>query len=119
MSCSESTRRAATCCSGGWRIRSRTLSGLAILLLALGGRAHAQIVAFGASNISGWNVAASEAIPAQLQAMLRAKGYSVTVLNAGVYGNTTVDMRNRMNLDIPSGTTIVILDTSGELLNNY
>ncbi len=94
------------------------IAGLVILLLTFCSRAQAQIVAFGASNISGWNVAASEAIPAQLQAMLRAKGYSVRVLNKGVYGNTTTDMRNRMDSDIPEGTTIVILDTSGGLSND-
>jgi acyl-CoA thioesterase-1 len=90
----------------------------AILLLGLGGTARAQIVAFGASNISGWNVAASEAIPAQLQSMLREKGYSVTVRNAGIYGNTTTQMRARMDSDIPEGTTIVILDTSGGSYND-
>ena len=88
------------------------------LLVMLCGRANAQIVAFGASNISGWNVAASEAIPAQLQTMLRAKGYNVRVMNAGIFGNTTADMRNRMDSDIPEGTTIVILDTSGGLHND-
>jgi len=93
-------------------------STLLILLIALAGSAHAQIVAFGASNISGWNVAASEAIPAQLQAMLRSRGYSVTVLNAGIYGNTTAEMRARMDRDIPEGTRIVILDTSGGLHND-
>jgi acyl-CoA thioesterase-1 len=87
-------------------------------VLALCGAAHAQIVAFGASNISGWNVAASEATPAQLQSMLREKGYHVTVLNAGIYGNTTPEMRARMDSDIPDGTTIVILDMSGGPYNN-
>src|SRR5450755_3880855 len=77
-----------------------------VAFLAFGASAHAQIVALGASNISGWNVAASEAIPAQLQAMLRAKGYSVTVLNAGIYGNTTADLRARMDRDIPAATSI-------------
>jgi len=91
---------------------------LVVLSTAFCSCAHAQIVAFGASNISGWNVAASEAMPAQLQEMLHAKGYSVKVLNAGIYGNTTTDMRNRMDSDIPEGTTIVILDTSGGLFNN-
>jgi len=94
------------------------LACFAMLLLAFCGRTHAQIVAFGASNISGWNVAASEAIPAQLQTMLRAKGYNVRVLNAGIYGNTTADMRNRMDSDIPEGTSIVVLDTSGGLYND-
>lgn len=96
----------------------RILSAVAILLLGLGGTVQAQIVAFGASNISGWNVAASEAIPAQLQSMLREKGYSVSVRNAGVYGNTTTQMRQRMDSDIPDGTTLVVLDTSGGLYND-
>jgi len=91
---------------------------LAILLLALGGRTHAQIVAFGASNISGWNVAASEAIPAQLQMMLREKGYGIRVFNKGIYGNTSADMRARMDADIPDGIQIVVLDTSGPLYDD-
>ena len=98
--------------------RTQTLAALVILLLALYGRAQAQIVAFGASNVSGWNVAASEAFSAQLQAMLRAKGYNVKVTNAGIYGNTTTDMLNRVDSDIPAGTTIVILDTRGGLYND-
>ena len=96
----------------------RTLPVLAILLLAISGAARSQIVAFGASNISGWNVAASEATPARLQTMLRAKGYGVTVVNAGIYGNTTTEMRARMDRDIPEGTTIVVLDMSGGLYND-
>jgi acyl-CoA thioesterase-1 len=91
---------------------------LPVAVLALCGAAHAQIVAFGASNISGWNVAASETTPAQVQSMLREKGYHVTVLNAGIYGNTTPEMRARMDKDIPDGTTIVILDLSGGPYNN-
>jgi lysophospholipase L1-like esterase len=91
---------------------------LLFAVLALCGAAHAQIVAFGASNISGWNVAASEATPAQLQSMLREKGYHVSVLNAGIYGNTTPEMRARMDKDIQEGTTIVILDMSGGPYNN-
>ncbi len=50
--------------------------------------------------------------------MLREKGYNVRVLNEGIYGNTTTDMRNRMDSDIPEGTTIVILDTSGGIYND-
>jgi acyl-CoA thioesterase-1 len=95
-----------------------TLSVLAFLLLGFCGPAYAQIVAFGASNVSGWNVAAAQAFPAQLRSMLWAKGYGVRVLNAGVYGNTTTDMLNRTDADIPQGTAIVILDESGGLFND-
>ncbi len=101
-------------------IRSRLLNSAVLVLLILAGASFtdAQIVAFGASNVSGWTVAAKESFSAQLQAMLREKGYNVTVINAGIYGNTTTDMRNRMEKDIPEGTTIVILDTSGGLFND-
>jgi acyl-CoA thioesterase-1 len=81
------------------------------------GAASAQIVAFGAGNISGWNVAATDAMPARLQAMLNANGYRVRVVNAGIFNNTTADMRNRLDTDIPSGTKLVILDMGGDLFN--
>lgn len=97
---------------------SLQMHALAIILMSFCRPARAQIVAFGASNVSGWNVAADEAFPAQLQAMLRAKGYTVKVTNAGIYGNSTTEMLNRMDSDIPAGTTIVILDTRGGLYND-
>ena len=46
------------------------LAGLLVLALA----ARAQIVAFGASNISGWNLPAADAVSAQLRGMLKDKG---------------------------------------------
>ncbi len=90
----------------------------AVLIAAMVSSARAQIVAFGASNVSGWNVAPQEKFSAQLQSMLRTKGYNVRVLNAGVYGNTTEEMRARMESDIPDGTMIVILDMSGGPFND-
>ena len=50
--------------------------------------------------------------------MLRARGLDVVVLNAGVFGNTTADMRNRVGSDIPQGAKVVILDISGPYFNN-
>jgi acyl-CoA thioesterase-1 len=95
--------------------------GYAFVLVVLAvtcNAAHAQIVAFGASNVSGWNVAATAAFPAQLQDMLRANGYGVCVINAGVYGNTTAEMLARVDRDVPAGTKIVILDTTGGIFND-
>ena len=92
---------------------------LAVILTPLFiGVARAQVVAFGASNVSGYGVAEREAFPAQLQALLRAHGFDVVVLNAGVFGNTTADLRNRSSSDIPQGTKVVILDVSGPIFNN-
>src|SRR5580658_4794267 len=99
-----------------------TRAGLFVVFCGLSatlslGTASAQIVAFGAGNISGWNVAATDAMPARLQAMLNANGYTVRVVNAGIFNNTTADMRNRMDTDIPPGSKLVILDMGGDLFN--
>jgi acyl-CoA thioesterase-1 len=88
-----------------------------VFILALS-PARAQVVAFGTSNVSGWNVAATQAFPAQLQDMLRAAGYKVTVINAGIGGDTSTDMLNRVERDIPAGTKIVVLDMIGGLFND-
>ncbi|CAN5725348.1 arylesterase [soil metagenome] len=84
-------------------------------LLVLGAaaqpQAHAQtrIVALGDSNIRGAGLLENDAYPARLERALRAKGYNVTVKNAGVNGNTTADVLARMDNDVPQGTQIVIL----------
>jgi acyl-CoA thioesterase I len=97
---------------------ARRLARLALVLLLVSSVTHAQVVAFGASNVSGWNVPASAALPAQLRAMLHERGYTTTVANAGIYGNTTTEMRARAERDIPEGTTVVVLDMTGGLYND-
>jgi acyl-CoA thioesterase-1 len=53
--------------------------------------APSHVVAFGDSGVYGKGVARNETYPAQLEAMLRQKGYDVTVKNEGVNGRTTED----------------------------
>ena len=77
--------------------------------------AHAQVVAFGASNTagtgpSGGGVMQSEAYPAQLEKLLRARGLGVTVKNAGVPGITTAMMLSSLDSAVDSGTKVVILN---------
>jgi acyl-CoA thioesterase-1 len=67
------------------------------------------IVALGASNTAGKGVGASAAWPARLEAMLRAKGYDVSVTNSGIRGDDTSGMLARVGA-VPNGTQIVILD---------
>jgi acyl-CoA thioesterase-1 len=75
--------------------------------------ASAQVVALGASNTEGHGVGASEAFPAQLERMLHAKGSSLQVKNAGVFGDTTGGMLSRLSSSVPEGTKIVILQFGG------
>ena len=82
-------------------------------LVGLVAAAQAQIVALGASNTRGMGVAFEEAYPAQLEAMLRAKGYRGRVLNAGISGDTTAGMLARLDSAVPPDTRVVILQPGG------
>jgi acyl-CoA thioesterase-1 len=88
---------------------------LIISLLSLAGvtNSDAQIVALGASSTAGYGVGASSAFPAQLEAMLRAKGRPMSVSNAGISGDTTGGMLARLSSAVPQGTRIVILQIAG------
>lgn len=77
------------------------------------------IVALGASNTSGWGVGPQQAYPAQLEAMLRARGYNAHVTNAGVSFDTTAGMLQRLDAAVPSGTSIVILNPGGNDLRFF
>ena len=76
-------------------------------------RANAQIVALGASSTAGYGVGAASSFPAQLEAMLRAKGRPMSVASAGISGDTTGGMLARLSSAVPQGTRIVILQIAG------
>jgi acyl-CoA thioesterase-1 len=78
------------------------------------------VVALGASNTSGsgqgrhpGGVARDQAYPAQLEALLRARGIDAHVRNAGVSGDTTAGMLKRVDAAVPNDTQIVILQPGG------
>lgn len=91
------------------RAISRIVTIGVFVCMAWGEAAWAQVVALGASNTAGQGVSSSEAYPAQLEAMLAARGKNVRVANAGVSGDTTGGMLGRLDGDVPQGTRIVIL----------
>ncbi len=94
------------------RNSSRSLLSLMFLLLA--GPAHAAtVVCLGASNTYGKGVARTEAYPAQLQTILKAKGSGATVANAGVNGNTTAQMLARLDGVVSADTKVVLLQPGG------
>ena len=78
--------------------------------------ASINIVALGASQTAGrgngrhsGGVSPEQAFPAQLESMLRARGYDAQVTNAGVAGDTTDGMLARLDSSVPTGTKLVIL----------
>jgi acyl-CoA thioesterase-1 len=85
----------------------------AALLAPLAARADTKIVAIGASNTSGFGAGFGQAFPSQLEAMLKAHGYKVQVVNAGVPGDTTRGMLARLDASVPADTRIVILQPGG------
>lgn len=97
----------------------RWMRGSAISIAALGLLAQvsiagaATVVALGASNTAGKGVSPGEAYPAQLEALLRARGLNVSVVNAGISGDTTGGMMARLESAVPKGTSVVILQPGG------
>jgi acyl-CoA thioesterase-1 len=71
--------------------------------------ASAQVVALGASNTAGYGLSSPQSWPAQLQAMLQAKGSTTKIINAGISGDTSAGILSRIGSDVPEGTRIVIL----------
>ena len=88
-------------------------AGAVVVVLCALSAVNAQVVALGASNTAGKGVSSQEAYPAQLEGMLRAKGYNVTVVNAGISGDTTSGMLSRLGSAVPQGTRVVVLQPGG------
>jgi acyl-CoA thioesterase-1 len=84
-----------------------------VLLIVTAGAAFARpihIVAFGDSLTSGWLVPRENAYPAQLQAVLRKRGYDVVVKNAGVPGDTAARALKRFDFAIDPGTDLAVVE---------
>jgi acyl-CoA thioesterase-1 len=67
------------------------------------------IVAIGDSNTNGDGIIRASAWPAQLEKLLRAKGYDARIRNAGVSGDTTGEALARLGRAGPAGTDIAIV----------
>jgi len=87
------------------------------LLLVMGsaplsqGRAADTIViaALGDSLFSGFGIAAGESFPAQLEQRLKGDGYSVSVVNYGISGDTTAGGVNRVDAIIQQKPYMILL----------
>ncbi len=69
-----------------------------------------RLVVLGDSLTAGLGLPPGEAFPDRLQAALRAKGWDVTVLNAGVSGDTAADGLARYDWAVPADTDALIVE---------
>ncbi len=81
-----------------------------VLLVSPAWAAPLRIVALGDSLTAGYQLAPTDAFPAKLQAALRAKGYDVEVVNAGVSGDTAANGLARLDWSVPAETDAVIVE---------
>lgn len=72
-----------------------------------------RIVAFGDSITAGYGLQPEDALPARLEAALKAKGYAVAVTNAGVSGDTTAGGRARLDWTLAEKPDLLILALGG------
>lgn len=91
------------------------LAAITLLSIALGGIGGAaaepyRIVGFGDSLMAGYELAPGESFPEQLEARLRDLGHEVTVVNAGVSGDTTSGGLARLDWSVDDETSLVILE---------
>ncbi len=86
---------------------------LTLLTLAFAAPASARalkLVALGDSLTAGYGVAAGKAFPDQLEAALKAKGWDVAVVNAGVSGDTAEDGLARYDWAVPPDADALIVE---------
>jgi len=69
-----------------------------------------KIVALGDSLTAGLGLPARDAFPAKLQAALKTKGYDVTIVNAGVSGDTAAAGLERLDWSVPDDADAAIVE---------
>ncbi len=102
---------------GHWRkfVQAGALAaGLAaVLALAFAAPVSARtlkLVALGDSLTASYGVAPGKAFPDQLEAALKAKGWEVTLVDAGVSGDTAADGLARYDWSVPADADALIIE---------
>lgn len=97
---------------GRWRHPVQAVA----LAAALATASHAaaartlRLVALGDSLTAGFGLAPGKALPDRLEAALRAKGFDVKVINAGVSGDTAADGLARYEWAVPPGADALLVE---------
>jgi acyl-CoA thioesterase-1 len=87
-----------------------TMACLAWPSLAVAAGKPLKIVAVGDSLTAGLGLPAQDAFPAKLKAGLKAKGYEVTIVNAGVSGDTAAAGLERLDWSVPQDADAAIVE---------
>jgi acyl-CoA thioesterase-1 len=96
---------------GHWRLLVQALALAAALLMASYAAARTlRLVALGDSLTAGLGLPPGKAFPDRLQAALRARGWDVEVLNAGVSGDTAADGLQRYDWAVPVDADALIVE---------
>jgi acyl-CoA thioesterase I len=96
---------------GHWLLLVQAVALAAVLAAASPAAAKAiRLVVLGDSLTAGLGLPPGKAFPDRLQAALRAKGWDVTVLNAGVSGDTTADGLQRYDWAVPADADALIVE---------
>jgi acyl-CoA thioesterase-1 len=95
----------------------RLALGLLAAFAGLGGLSGAgaathpiRLVVLGDSLSAGYQLPSGTAFPEQLEAVLRARGHRVDIVNAGVSGDTSSQGLDRLDWSVPDGTHAVIVE---------
>ena len=72
-----------------------------------------RLVALGDSLTAGYGLPPGKAFPDRLEAALRAKGWDVKVINAGVSGDTAADGLARYDWSVPQDADALIVELGG------
>lgn len=90
------------------------VTALSFVALSFALPAHAaqpiRLLAFGDSLTAGYSLPPDASFPAQLEKALRAKGLDVTVINAGVSGDTTAAALSRLDWALADRPTHAIVE---------
>ena len=103
------TRRALITATGGWLLSPQGASAAAG---RVAGRVKT-VVLLGDSITAGLGLPAGASLPVQLQAALRKAGVSVTVVAAGVSGDTSADALARVDFSVPTDTDLCVVELGG------
>lgn len=97
-------------------LRNITLATASVTLLALtpvAAQAETTVVALGDSLTAGYGLPEGEGLVPQLQAWLTAQGSDITLINAGVSGDTSAGGLSRLDWSLTPETDALIVTLGG------